>query len=617
MRPEHPVVARIRAALDVADPGVLAALDDLTGLAETRDAGRLLARLPVERIAPPEHTPRPLRVAVVGTFTAENVAPLLHVELLRSGIAPTVLVTGFDQLMVQLTDPDSELTRFCPDVTLCLLHDGALLPADWDPTELDEVLRVAGGRLTMLGQAVAAFGARSAGAVVLHTVALPRAQRNKVVGFAERARLGVLWRDLNSRLLGFADRSVHVLDLEAQLTDHPAALRDERLNRFASMAWTPGVEQTYVREAAAFCRAFVGAARKLVVVDLDNTLWGGVLGDDGATGIQVGGGYPGNCYSELQRALVALRRQGVLLAVCSKNEQTLVDEVLAGHPDLVVRPADFVATVANWGRKDENIRQIVRTLNIGMDSVVFVDDSPFECDLVRRELPAVRVVHLAGDPAEHAMAVLEPGFFATLATTDTDRDRTAMYQARAQREEFAAALASPHDYLSGLGLRVTVAPADEFSLPRLVQLGLRTNQFNLNPRAHSESVTREYAESPEHLLLGVEVEDRFGREGLVAAVWVATGPACWTVENMVMSCRVFSRGVEHAVLARLADLASSAGVPTLHAWYRPGERNKAAAGLLKSFTLLEENDGVSRYGVAVADVPTAPDWIELNGAVHV
>ncbi|OLF07372.1 hypothetical protein BLA60_27800 [Actinophytocola xinjiangensis] len=612
MSKDNPVTARIRAARENADPGVLAALDDLVGFAETRDAGRLLDGLALSRIAPPGHRARPLRVAVVGTFTAENVAPLLRVELVRAGIDPTVLVTGFDQLMTQLTDPDSELARFGPDVTLCLLHDGALMPMTWDPTELAGLADLAGSRLSALAGAVAEFGSRSAGAVVLNTVALPRGERRKVVGFAERARLGALWRDLNVRLLGLADTSpsVHVLDLEALLTDHDAALRDERLYRFASMAWTPGVEREYVREAAALCRAVAGRARKLVVVDLDNTLWGGVLGDDGPHGIEVGGRYPGNCFTELQRALVALRRQGVLLAVCSKNEPALVEQVLATHPELTVQPEDFVTTVANWGRKDENIRQIVASLNLGLDSVVFVDDSSFECALVREQLPEVAVVQVAGDPSGHALAVLEPGLFATLATTATDRDRTALYQARARREEFAASMSSPADYLASLGLRVTVSEADEYSLPRLVQLGLRTNQFNLNPRAHTEADTLAYAADPDRLLLGVEVEDRFGREGVVSAVWLRTG-AEWTVTNMVMSCRVFSRGVEHAVLADLAERAAASGVSALHALYRPGERNRAASGLLTGFQPVDEHEGATRYRVAVADVPPAPAWIEL------
>ncbi|MER7753817.1 HAD-IIIC family phosphatase [Kitasatospora sp. NPDC097643] len=622
MHTDEDLLARIRAVRGPdapADPGLLAALAGLTAPTARRDAGRLLANVPPARITPEGRALRPLRVAIAGTFTAENVAPLLRLELLRSGIAPELHVSGFDQLLVELSDPDSELARFAPDVTLCLLHDEALLPLDWDPADIETLSGPAAHRLAMLEQAVAGFAERSTSAVVLHTVPLARAQQRRVIGYAGRAELGAAWRELNQNLLDLGARhpSVHVLDFEALLVDHPGPVRDDRLHRFGGIAWTFGVEAEFAREAAAFCRATAGRTGKLLVVDLDNTLWGGVLGDDGPEGIQVGGGYPGSCYTELQRGLLALKRQGVLLAVCSKNEQSAVDAVLASHPELLLRPDDFVARAANWGRKDHNIRQIVETLNIGLDSVVFVDDSPFECDLVARELPEVKVVRLSGDPAGHLAAVLEPQFFGALSTTATDRERTGMYRARAERADFAASFASANDYLTGLGLKVTVAPADEFNLPRLVQLAARTNQFNLNPGAHGESRTREMAASVDHAVLGFEVSDRFGREGWVGAAWVAKGPDHWLVENFVMSCRVFSRGVEHAVLAHLAELARAAGATTLHADYRRGERNGPAASLVEAFAETGATDGATdgttRYALDLSTADVAvPAWIELD-----
>lgn len=616
MNTEEDILTRIRALGPAAtDPDLLDALGGLKTPAALRDAGRMLAGIPAARITPRGRAPRPLRVAVAATFTAENVGPILRVELLRAGIEPTIQVSGFDQVLVQLSDPDSDLVRFAPDVTLCLLHDQALLPQDWDPTDLAGLAELSAGRLAMLEQAVAGFVQRSTSTVLLHTVPLSRPQQRGVIGFAGRAELGLVWREVNRRLLELAGGypSVHVLDFEALLADHPGPVRDDRLYQFAGMAWTPAVELDYAREAAAFCRATTGLTKKLLVVDLDNTLWGGVLGDDGPDGIQLGGRYPGNCYVDLQRALVALRRQGVLLAVCSKNEHAAVADVLASHPELVLRADDFVAVVANWGRKDHNIRQITKTLNIGLDSVVFADDSPFECDLVRAEIPEVQVVLLDGDPARHVSAVLEPRFFGALTTTDTDRDRTGMYRARADRQEFATSFASAGDYLAGLDLRVAVAPADEFSLPRLVQLGLRTNQFNLNPRAHTEGRTHAMATSPDHIVLGFEVADRFGREGLVGAVWVAKEPGHWVIENFVMSCRVFSRGVEHAVLSHVVELARDDGVAALHAVYRRGDRNGAAASLVTGFTLLTETDGVTRYGLDLAGADhIKPDWIVLD-----
>jgi FkbH-like protein len=599
------------------DPDLLALLGTITDLTTQRYAGRLLAGVPANRIAPAERRLRPLRVAVAGTFTAEHVEPLLRVELLRAGVEPEIHVCGFDQLLVQLSDPGSELAGFQPDLTLCLLHDQALLPRVWDPTDLPALDGSLTTRLSMIEQAVAGFAQRSASTVLLHTVALSPPEYRRVIGFEDRATLGRLWRHANSGLLDLATRypAVHVLDFEAVLADHAGPVRDDRLYQFAGMAWTPGVELAYAREAAGFARAMSGLSKKLLVLDLDNTLWGGVVGDDGPEGIQIGGRYPGNCYTDLQRALAALRGQGVLLAVASKNEQSVVDDVLATHPEMVLRPDDFVARIANWGRKDHNIRQIVTSLNIGMDSVVFADDSPFECELVRGAIPEVTVVHLAGDPAGHLAAVLGPGYFDVPATTSTDRDRTAMYRARAGREQFAASFASAADYLTGLGLKVTVAPADEFSLPRLAQLGLRTNQFNLNPRAHSEARTREMAGSPDHLVLGFEVEDQFGREGHVGVVWLAKGEDHWLIENMVMSCRVFSRGVEQAVLSAVVAEATGAGVPSLQAFHRPGDRNKAAAKLYSAagFRVLDETGGLIRYGLDPRTAPALkPEWITLE-----
>ncbi|MEV0457303.1 HAD-IIIC family phosphatase [Catellatospora methionotrophica] len=618
MTTENDVLARVRALRDpaaLADPDLLADLATLSTPKALREAGRGLAAVAPVRFTPDGRTLRPLRVAVAATFTAENIAPILHAELLRAGIAPQLHVCGFDQLLVELSDPGSDLAAFAPDVTLCLLHDGALLPRDWDPTDLATLTDATGHRLDMIEHAVAGFTQRTTGTIVLHTVPLARNQQRRVISYGGRAALGRAWRAVNQHLLDLPTRhpAVHVLDFEALLADHPGPVRDDRLYRFASMAWTIGAEAAYAREAAAFCRVTAGLSAKLAIVDLDNTLWGGVLGDDGPEGIQVGGAYPGNCYTDLQQSLQALRRQGVLLAVCSKNEQANVDAVLAAHPELTLRPDDFVATVANWGRKDHNIRQIVQTLNIGLDSVVFVDDSSFECELVAREIPEVRVVRLSGDPAGHAAAVLEPQFFGALATTATDRERTGMYRARADREQFAASFVSTGDYLAGLGLTVMVTPADEYSLPRIVQLAARTNQFNLHPRAHGEPRTREMAASPDHLVLGFEVADRFGREGLVGAAWVATAGDRWTIENFVLSCRVFSRGVEQAVLAHLAALARGADARTLAADYRRGDRNKAAASLVETFTEGADTDGVTAYTLDLtAAVPAVPAWITLE-----
>lgn len=603
------ILARIRQLTKpgaAADPALLTDLRQLTDLPAMLEAGRLLAKVPGGLLG----KLKPLRVAITGTFTASGVAPLLRVALLGKGIAPEIHVSGFDQLAVDLSSPSSPLAEFEPQVTLCLLHDDWFVPSGWD--DLEGFGNAVRGRWSMFDNLVGAFTERSGGAVLVHTVPLSPVEMRGVVAFDGRAALGRAWRDLNSDLLGMALRrdQVHALDLEAYLVDAPARLRDERLYRFASAAWTPEVESVYAAEAANFCRAFLGLAKKVLVLDLDNTLWGGVVGDDGPSGIQIGSMYPGNAFREMQRRAVQLRKQGVVLALASKNEAAIVDEVLNDHPDLVIRPADIAARAVNWQPKDHNIRGLAAQLNLGLDSFVFADDSTFETQLVRGSIPEVTVVHLNGDPADHVTALQATGSFDVLTTTATDRERTQLYKARAERTEFAGSFSSVQDYLRSLEITVSVREADEFSLPRLIQLGQRTNQFNMIGSSHPEARTREMAASDDHLVLVFEVADRFGAEGIVGGVWVSRHDDHWLVENFVMSCRVFTRGVEHTVVQHLVDRAVSSGAVRLEADFKATDRNKAAAAFYPDagFELVSEG----RYTLPLLPRPQiSPDWTNL------
>jgi FkbH-like protein len=603
-----------------ADPDLLAALGTAlsdAGPAALAELGRLLDGVPVDRFSPAGHRPRPLRLALAGTFTAADLPAMLRVHLLAAGIAPRLYVAGFDQLATQLRDPDSALARFRPDVTACLMHEGAFLPQGWDPTGLAELRDVLTERVDLLADAVRGYASRTGGAVALHTVPLPPVESRTLIGYRERAAFGRLWRELNTGLLDLAEQpGIHVLDLEALLVDHPGRLRDERLFGYAGMAWAPGVEARYAAELAAFCRASLGLGKKVLVLDLDNTLWGGVLGDDGPAGIVLGGAFPGGCYTELQRRAQALRRQGVLLALASKNTRSTVDDVLQRHPDMVLRPDDFVARAVNWNRKDVNLRGITEALNLGLDSVVFVDDSPFERDLIRRELPAVSVVPLDNDPSGYVERLLGAGYFDVPAVTSTDHERTALYRARAARKQFSDTADTATDYLRGLGIRVAVRPVDEFTAPRLEQLRRRTNQFNMTGAPEPEPA------GGEALALAFEVTDRFGREGIVGGVWLDRYPDRWRIENFVLSCRVFSRGVEHAVLQHVCDRAVAAGAHTLVAGFRDTGRNAPAAGFYPAvgFTAESTEEEVTTYVLPLHPRPTVqPDWIVLNeeNASHV
>ncbi|MFC4147950.1 HAD-IIIC family phosphatase [Micromonospora mangrovi] len=607
---------RLRTDGAAPDPELWPAIRELTGTAERAKVGALLAGVPARLVAGPDRTLRPLRVGLTGTFTADGVVPLLRTALLAAGIDAEIQLTGYGRLALDLGDPASPLAGFAPDVVLCLLHDEALLPRDGDPTDLAALDRHVTAQATEIGELALGFAARTGATVLLHTVPLSVLEYRTLIAQRSRAALGRAWRRANLALLDLPERSpqLHVVDLETLVANQPVALRDERRYRFARMAWSPGVEDLYASEAAAFCRALTGLSRKVLVLDLDQTLWGGVVGDDGPTGIELGSLYPGNAYVEVQRRAKLLRQQGVLLAVCSKNSREPVAQVFAEHPEMVLRAEDFVAQAVNWSPKDENLRQLAGTLNLGLDSMVFFDDSAFECELVRGALPDVRVVRADGDPADHAARLLGTGLFDVVQLTGTDLERTGRYRAETQRRASFVAAGSTEAFLESLELRVRVRDADPYAVPRVHQLLHRTNQFNTTNLRLTEAQLDEALAAQDRTVLVFDVADRFGSEETVGAVLLSAGPQQWTIDNFVMSCRVFSRGIEFAVLHRVAERAARHGAVRLLADFVPTPRNAPAAAFYREAGFTPVAEPGQTYELALVPLPRlAPAWIDLEG----
>ncbi len=541
---------------------------------------------------------------------------MLRALLLDAGIEPTIHEAPFDRVMVELSDPDSELARFRPDITLVLTHDRWFLPDEWDPADLDALAAALTERLADLRTAVAGFLVRTPGQLLLHTVPLDEIEYRTVISFGSRAVLSRIWRLFNAELLATQEQvpGVYVTEFENLLPGLAGPVRDERLHQFATMAWSLGAEARYAGEATAFCRAAAGLSRKVLALDLDGTLWGGTLGELGPENIVTGRSYPGNCYREVQRRVKALRRQGVLLAIASKNDPGPVAEVLNGHPELLVRPDDFVAQAVDWSSKDDNLRSLAAELDLGLDSFVFADDSAFECGLVRARLPEVIVVPMAGEPSANALALLRDGNFATLSATPADHSRTGLYRARSERKRAAASYSSLAEYLESLDLRVDIRAADAYSLTRLIQLAGRTNQFTMTGHT-SEARLRRLAGSVDGVVLSVAVRDRFGSEGIVGGAWISCTSERWLIENLILSCRVLSRGVEDAVIAHIADRATAAGVPLLDALFRDTGRNTPAASLYPraGFTPYEKADGAVEYRLRLGpDLLVKPAWITVE-----
>jgi FkbH-like protein len=311
-------------------------------------------------------------------------------------------------------------------------------------------------------------------------------------------------------------------------------------------------------------------------VDLDNTLWGGVIGDDGLDGIVLGQGSAlGEAFVAFQEYLHQLSRRGVILAVCSKNDEANALSPFENHPEMVLKRSHFAAFVANWADKATNLRNIAQRLNIGLDSLVFVDDNPFERNLVRTELPVVAVPELPEDPAHYARCLADAGYFESARITAEDLARTEQYRANIERESLRSSVTDLSTYLESLKMEMQATPFDEIGLGRITQLINKTNQFNLTTRRYSEQEVAAIMSEPNTITLQVRLTDKLGDNGMISVVIAKPTEQEdeLTIDTWLMSCRVLGRQVEHAVLNILADAAMRSGYRYLKGEFKPTAKN--------------------------------------------
>lgn len=378
---------------------------------------------------------------------------------------------------------------------------------------------------------------------------------------------------------GLGDAPVTLVDLAAAIRQHGVdRAYDVRNDLMYHQPFAAGFARTLGALLGEALSSLGTAVPKVLAVDADNTLWGGVLGEEGPDGVTVGDSFPGNAFRALQQGLVYQSTNGALLALVSKNDDADVDEVFARRTqDLVLRPEHVAARRVDWNSKADNLASIADELNLGLDSFVFIDDSDVELEEVRQRQPEVRTVKVTDEPAEIAQLTAALTAFRYARVTAEDRSRTAMIQRASQRERAAAAAPSHADFLASLGLRVRVFAPTGAQLGRVTQLINKTNQFNLTTIRRDEAEVTRLAASPDHRLYAAEVSDRFGDYGLVAVAVVATGSPSWEVDTLLMSCRVLRRGLEDAILQCVADDAHAAGATTLLGSYRPSAKNGQVA----------------------------------------
>ena len=383
----------------------------------------------------------------------------------------------------------------------------------------------------------------------------------------------------------------------------------------------PQAAPLYGDLAARILGAQRGLSKKCLVLDLDNTLWGGVIGDDGLDGIVLGeGSAAGEAHLALQHYAKQLKERGVVLAVCSKNDAKIAEAAFRDHPEMVLRRSDFAAFQANWDDKAQNLKAIAARLNIGIDSLVFVDDNPIERARVRQSLPMVAVPELPEDPAHYVRCLAEAGYFEAIAFTAEDRDRAQSYAANAEREALLGSAESMEDFLRGLAMTAVYGPFTAVDHARVVQLINKTNQFNTTTRRYAGDEIARIMEEPDAVTLQFRLLDRVGDNGLVSTMILRPTPdddEALEIENWVMSCRVFGRELEYEAMNIAVEAAKERGARTLVADYIPTPKNDVISKLYPSLGFTEVDsptpaNGATRWALDLADYVTRKTHIVVQ-----
>jgi FkbH-like protein len=617
--------AELRAALEAAKPTeCLETLATLAGyrlgFLETIQLDRALGQLGLKE------APRflPIRLAVLSSSTIDHLAPAIRVAGLRRRLLIDVLSGAYGQFRQEVLDPGSSLRQFAPQSILFSLSGReviASVPLTATLEEVDEIIAKFIRELRSLWQKAREINDTT---IIQQTVL---DVTETLFGSYDRLVPGAPTRvvaRLNDRLCEAAMQDgVLLLDI-ARISERDGidAWFDAGRWLHGKLEIAPQAAPLYGDLVARILAAQRGLSKKCLVLDLDNTLWGGVIGDDGLEGIVIGeGSAAGEAHLALQRYARQLKERGLILAVCSKNDAKTAEAAFDEHPEMLLRRSDIAVFLANWDDKAENLKAIATRLNIGIDSLVFVDDNPVERARIRESLPAVAVPELPDDPAHYVRRLSDAGYFEAVAFTPEDRHRAELYAANAEREALLGSAQSMDDFLRGLQMSVVCGPFTAVDHARIVQLFNKTNQFNTTTRRYtSEEITR-LAGLPSVLTLQFRLLDRIGDNGLISAM-ILRPPAdkedVLEIDNWVMSCRVFGRRLEFEAMNIAVEAARRLGIRGFIANYIATPKNNVICALYPGlgFTAVSEPEvgsGATCWSLNLADYVTHPSYIARAG----
>ncbi len=591
---------------------------ETASLAKIRRASQSLQELPLEQRGPV------LDVEILSTYNLSPILPVLELTLSCLPSRAQVRLAPLDDIEGYISQPANE-SQELPRARIVIWRVEELLPEALYP--------FSSGFPEQVAARVDQVAARVEGVVNLHqrraqgvplflsTIALPVNFSNPVFAAQHRAGLFASVSRLNQKIYGIATArdGVHVLDLATWAALEGRVHADATVDFLARQPLSARGQLGFALFIARCVRPLIAPRRKVLALDLDNLLWGGVVGEDGVGGLKLGHEFPGNVHLRIQRELLELRNRGVLLVVLSKNNEPDAREAFDSLPDMLLKWDDFAIRKIDWNSKHENLRAAARELGLGLDSFAFVDDSDYEREQMRQFNSEVLILNETSDPLHTLRSLWETDAFDSLTMTEEDRLRHRDYSVRSARD-IEAHRDDLEAFLNSLEMEATIEEIGPSNMDRVVTMLGKTNQFNLTTRRHSRTEVQSMLELPSSIGLALRLRDKFGDQGIVAVLLAipSSEDATVIVDSFLVSCRALGRGVEDALWAAMMDRASQQHVRRLEAEYISTTRNGIVAKLYDRLGLrrTDQDGGSTRYVLERVLPVKFPPWIALENQTY-
>ena len=519
-----------------------------------------------------------LKVAVLGDTATQFLVQALRGFGFEKGFDLNIWESDFNQIERQVFDPSSELYEFKPEIVIVFQSAHKLL-ASYNKMKPEKYSSLADYQMELVDNLNSTITSRLQSKIIYYNYT----EINDAVfgNYANKVASSFLYqlRKLNYELMVFAAKHPNfylcdISSLQNQFGKTSFFHTSVYIN--TEMVLSIDILPEVASKTIDLIAAMNGKFKKCLIVDLDNTMWGGIIGDDGLENIQVGSLGIGKAFTEFQYWIKKLKNRGIILAICSKNTESVAMEPFEQHPDMVLKMEDFSVFVANWENKADNIRYIQSILNIGFDSMVFLDDNPFERNIVRQNIPDITVPELPEDPADYLEYLYQLNLFETISFSNEDVERTTQYQVEAKRNILKKSFTNEEDFLKSLNMVSLVEPFNKFNSPRVAQLSQRSNQFNLRTVRYTEAAIETLAgENEEYHTFSFTLEDKYGDNGLICVIVLKReDKSSLFIETWLMSCRVLKRGMEHFVLNTIVNFAKEKGYLTIKGEYIPTKKNE-------------------------------------------